>query len=576
MLRGGGDIRIRAWALRTHFLLFGAILVLPLAALSGFLLYQVAVRDRDQLEQRMVQIAAGVTADLDRELQRRISILQTLATSPALAHRDFPGFHAQASAALLGDGTGIFLIDRSLQQVVNTYVPFGTALPPYGAADTAQRALQSGSPQVSDFFIGRVTKRPAFDIVIPVPRKNDEGQYLLAMGLEPFLLQRILRGQSLPQEWVISIADRVGIILARSREPEKFIGIPLPAVLSEQTAGTTAPAVLLEGGDALRATARSGLSDWQVAVNFPVAAAEALQHTNVVLIGGWTVLALVLTAAGATWFARTVARPLQIASQAAEGLVHNREMPPFQSRVVEANELVRALQGASLEISNAQKQQQLLLKELNHRVKNLLSVVIAITMRTLPSNQSSSPREQLIQRLYSLGRSHDLLIETGWQGASLPKIVLTEMNPYAGRIHAEGPEIILNPNSAQTVTMILHELATNAAKYGALSASRGRVNLSWSVTGDREPSLNLTWLESGGPAVSPPLRKGFGAALLEDAIPGSGTLTYRPDGLLYELEVLVSSVVEPSIQLVDNLPREVMRFDPLLADDGVRTVGGQH
>jgi two-component sensor histidine kinase len=553
----------RAWSIRTHFLLFVAILVVPLAGLSCYLVFEVAAKDRERVEQRMVQIAAGVAADVDRELQRRITILQTLATSPSLARAEFAEFHAQASAALRQDGTGISLIaPQSLQQILNTYVPFGTGLPTYGAPETARRALESRQPQVSDFFTGRVTRRPAFDIIIPVV-KDGEVQYLLAMGLEPMVLQRLVGSQNLPPEWIIGVADRKGIILARSLDQDRFIGTALSPVLSTQHPGTASRAIILDGAATLRATERSQLSDWQIAVNFPLAAAETTLRTNLMLLGAWGAIALLLTAASATWFARVVARPIQAASQAATGLADGRAITPFRSGVAEANTLVTALHHASLDLGKAREQQRMLLDELNHRVRNLLSVIIAMTMRTLSSSRLQESRDLLISRFHSIGRAHDLLTANDWEGVAMASFVETELNPFAGRVRARGPDIVLSPGAAQAITMVLHELVTNAAKYGALSEPGGQVDLTWSVLRDREPRLRLRWQESGGPVVKPPTRKGFGTTLLEGALSNAvARIAYDRDGLVYELETPVVGVVAPSSPL-DGPVREVMRVEAI-------------
>jgi len=541
----------RAWSIRTHFLLFGVILVVPLAALSGFLLYHVAAKDRHELENHMVQIAAGLAADVDRELGRRITILQTLATSPLLEAGNVAGFHAQASAALSRDGSGIFLIEPlTLQQIVNTYVAFGTQLPTYGAPETAHLAVGTRSAQISNFFIGRVTKRPVFDIVIPVLR-DGEVRYVLAMGLEPVMLQSILTSPKVPRDWVVSVADRNGTVLARSRDQEKFLGSTLPTTLSAQPSRTTAEALTLEGGRVLRATARSELSGWQIAVNFPLGGAQAGLRTNLMLLGAWSLVAVLLTAVGAAWFARIVARPIQAASEAAAGLPEDRPISPFQSHVIEANTLVHALHQASIDLSKAHAQQRLLLEELNHRVKNLLSVIIALTMRSLSGHQLKDARDLLIRRFHALKRTHDLLTANQWQGAALTGIVNAELAPFTGRFSAQGPDVVLNPGAAQTITMILHELVTNAAKYGAWSAAGGQVELTWSIVEQGEARLQLSWRERGGPAVSAPSHKGFGTMLLQRGLAqGTARLAYNRDGLSYEVEVPLAAITAAPAALI--------------------------
>jgi two-component sensor histidine kinase len=299
-----------------------------------------------------------------------------------------------------------------------------------------------------------------------------------------------------------------------------------------------------------------------VAVNFPIAAAESVLQTNQFLIGSWTILTVILTAAGAVWFAGTVARPLQVASQAATGLARDRAVPLFRSRVIEANHVVSALHSASLELANAHRRQEILLKELNHRVKNLLSVVIAMAKRTLPHGVANGSRDLLIHRLNALARTHDLLLESEWRGAELTKIIVSELTLYTGRIEAEGPEIFLKPNTAQMFAMILHELATNSAKYGALSAAGGHIDLRWRVEKDEQPGFTLTWRESGGPVVTPPTQKGFGATLLQDSLPeASGSISYRSEGIVYELKAPLSAVAEHAVELADNRPRKIMSVE---------------
>src|SRR5215470_12896743 len=122
----------RAWSIKSHFFLFGLILALPLAALAAFLIFEIGRTIRAETEQRMAQVAAGTAADIERDLQRRITILQTLATSATLANGDLAAFHARAQIVAKDVKAGIFLIDPSMHQLLNTNVPFGESLPDYG------------------------------------------------------------------------------------------------------------------------------------------------------------------------------------------------------------------------------------------------------------------------------------------------------------------------------------------------------------------------------------------------------------------------------------------------------------
>jgi PAS domain S-box-containing protein len=195
-----------------------------------------------------------------------------------------------------------------------------------------------------------------------------------------------------------------------------------------------------------------------------------------------------------------------------------------------------------------EEQQRLLLSELSHRVKNVLAVVQAMATRTLSGGRSlAEASDVLIKRLHALSRAHDMLTTRDWQGAPLRAIIQGEFSPFVERARIEGPELMIGPRMAQTLALVLHELATNAAKYGALSNANGQVFVTWSVAGEGETArFKFEWREIGGPPVGPPKRRGFGTALLNMAISGvpDGTspVRFEPQGLVYEIDVPLSSV----------------------------------
>jgi len=155
----------------------------------------------------------------------------------------------------------------------------------------------------------------------------------------------------------------------------------------------------------------------------------------------------------------------------------------------------------------AEEQQKVLAAELSHRAKNTLAVVSSIAERTLSDGDA---KENLIGRLHALGHTHDVLSESGWTEAGLRELISAELSPHGvgdGILQISGPPVMLRPQAALFLTLALHELSTNAAKYGALSIPGGRVAVSWIITGDRPPQLEIDWQEEGGPKVD-----GFGAA----------------------------------------------------------------
>jgi PAS domain S-box-containing protein len=205
------------------------------------------------------------------------------------------------------------------------------------------------------------------------------------------------------------------------------------------------------------------------------------------------------------------------------------------------------LQAEIEERERAQQRQLLLIHELNHRVKNILAMVQAIAAQTLSNSAAPAAAQRALdQRLQALARAHDVLTRESWHGAELTDIIAGAVGPYEARsgqrIRASGPPVRLEPKAAVTLAMVLHELATNAVKYGALSAEAGWVSLDWTAApapGGQE--LELTWAEHGGPPVKPPRRKGFGARLIARSLAaeeGSAELIYAREGVQCRMALL--------------------------------------
>ena len=190
-------------------------------------------------------------------------------------------------------------------------------------------------------------------------------------------------------------------------------------------------------------------------------------------------------------------------------------------------------------------QQQMLTAELSHRVKNTLATIQSIAAQTLRRSASlESFKEAFNGRLLALARAHDLLIKQDWEGIDIIELAKQTLEPYldgfAERMKLDGPKLTLPPQSGVVLTLMLNELATNAAKYGALSAPAGNVNLSWRLAGpDAARHLHLRWAETGGPIVTPSDHRGFGTTFIERAavhdFRGRADFEFREQGLICEL-----------------------------------------
>lgn len=200
-----------------------------------------------------------------------------------------------------------------------------------------------------------------------------------------------------------------------------------------------------------------------------------------------------------------------------------------------------AITGASRDMTDlkqAEELQRLLLKELEHRIKNTLTTVQAISGQTLRgATDLASAQESLERRIVAMANAHDLLTAKAWTGATLEDVMARVLDAFAqGQIMTSGPAVEISPEQTLALSLALHELATNATKYGSLSCTDGRVDISWHVESGK---LHLSWREHGGPPVASPTRKGFGSRLLERLLvrdlSGSVKLEFDPAGLQFDL-----------------------------------------
>lgn len=196
---------------------------------------------------------------------------------------------------------------------------------------------------------------------------------------------------------------------------------------------------------------------------------------------------------------------------------------------------------------NSEKANQVLMRELDHRVKNSLATVQAVArMSLVDSKTMQEARDDLLARMHAMSEVQNLLVEKNWNGSHVAAVSANAMNPFgydadaAGRITLDGPHVTVTAKQAQALSMALHELATNASKYGALSNDEGTIHIGWTYDQAGNGHFALTWRESGGPEVRKPTRKGFGTTMLTrilaQEINGDISLEYNVGGLVCTME----------------------------------------
>jgi two-component sensor histidine kinase len=495
--------------LRLRLALLVAGTTLPLILFSATIIYLDYETNRRIVSERTLGLARLMAHTVDRELQSTAAALQVLALSLALQRDDFAAFRAQVGAflGLYLAGTNVTVASRDGQQVFNAAIPPGDPLPRRSDTATVDAVFATGRPVISNLYTSVFLQRPIFTIDVPVVR---DGAIVYALSMNPPLERfgDILRQQGVQEGWVISVFDRAGVNVARTPNPERFVGQrAAPSLFRDLQAKPegVVETTSLEGIPLLTAFARSPGSGWRVAIGIP---RRGLTDPL------WRSLAVTVVV-GAVF--RTI------------GL-------GFAVRMARR-------------IAQAEAHRALLIDELNHRVKNTLAVVQAIAARTFANVPATSAARQAFEaRLIALAQAHNVLSDEHWEAASLHDILGAVLKPHVARGRGrdrfviDGPDVRLPPQTAIALGMALHELATNAAKYGALSTSQGRVFITWSLIEAADgPHVALTWREAGGPAVRPPERKGFGTTLIERGFPGesggAAVLQYEPAGLTATFDV---------------------------------------
>jgi two-component sensor histidine kinase len=223
---------------------------------------------------------------------------------------------------------------------------------------------------------------------------------------------------------------------------------------------------------------------------------------------------------------------------------------------------------------DAETRQALLAREVDHRARNALAVVQAI-VRLARADTIEGYTQAVEGRIRALAQTHELLSQSRWQGADVHRLVMEEIAPYrsTGRIRAEGPSMIVAPETAQTVALTLHELATNAAKYGALSSKRGELDISWKLD---DGLLKVTWNEQGGSRTGKPTKTGFGMKIIlanfSSQQRGGVNFDWRKEGLLCTIEIPCGAVCAPqrsTDRAAANPPQQQLAFGKklLLVED---------
>jgi two-component sensor histidine kinase len=499
-----------------------AVIVVPALAFSIMLLQRNADAQREALRTLAEATAGSVNQAVEREIRGMLTTLRVLASGSRLEDGELSAFHSRARLALADSGAHLLVLDGSLNQLLNTRVDWGTPLGPTSDPDTARHAEENRVVTVSDSFLGRTAQRWVFNVVLPPSLSGIPGRYLVltqdAQNLASALAQQNLRGG-----WNASLVDSHGIVLASS-----FMASDTgkPFFLGTAPASGNARGRMAEGADVedyVTVVERSDMTGWSVVLWAPTDAVDAPLRRSMLslLFGGMAVVAF---AAGAGWLlGRQIAVPARRLAADAARLGAGEDVSAVDYPIAEFAAVSAAIADAGAERKAAENEIRFLMREVAHRSKNQLTVVASIAKQTGRGARSLPLFQDAFQkRLQGLARSTDLLIAGGVSGVELGELVRAQIEPFAPgdpeRLQISGPTFRLGNQAAQTLGMAVHELSTNAAKYGAFASAAGRLSVTWRT---RKGSLELTWRET-----VPRLRKradatGFGTQVIERMVGGA-------------------------------------------------------
>jgi PAS domain S-box-containing protein len=324
--------------------MLGCAIIVPLLLFGAYAEMSMADAQLDQVRKDLMNGARTLSAEVDREIIGEIERLQALAASPSLRQGDFAEFQHQAEASLaLRQSGNIMLIDREMQQLVNTWVPFGTPMEKAAVPEHAQKALATGKPQVTGLFIGPVTRQPMFGIVVPVEIEGDR-PYALVRSPNQHALAGPVAANQLPPGWHALVSDRAHHIIAGSHKEEASVGKDLlPVQWHRAGSGGVFEFVDAEGRPSLGAYAQSELTGWETAVWEPKALLEAPVRALWWTLGWIALTAFALVVASALWLGRIISRSVGEAAHAAIALGEGRPLLVSGTPIAEVNTLMAEL-----------------------------------------------------------------------------------------------------------------------------------------------------------------------------------------------------------------------------------------
>jgi two-component sensor histidine kinase len=514
-----------------------------------------SARERD-VHQQALQASRHAASEMGRVIEGIDGLLTAVAANAAV----FSAERASCQSALLAVATAIPSI-----RTIFVMTPDGTiSCDSHGTAigqNMADRSYFTDALAEPGIVVGEYTRSRIADLaVLPVSKAVREGNgrvtAVLATGIRLDWLGERLRERGMSSGGALTVADRDGVILARHPQGDRFVGTRIPDEYQHLVKAAEPGTIELRSQDG-----ETRITGYQPANTQPrglyisagLSRSEAFAAINrASLIGALFILAGSLSAFALAWFVgdafirRPIRRIVGVLDDWREGSSRTRtgmkaSQGELESVGASVDALLDALARRDREARQAEQQRELLMRELSHRVKNTLTILQAIARQTFGPYVEQERSRIFADRVVALSGALDVLLSDERQAGDIASVLVRTLKPHddaTNRIRISGPPVGVNAATALALSMVIHELATNAVKYGALSRDEGIVTVEWRVD-PRSVRLRLTWQENGGPPVTPPSTQGFGSKLIQRAFPPDLDAVIETN---YRLEGLVCSI----------------------------------
>ncbi|WP_240540121.1 sensor histidine kinase [Salinarimonas soli] len=530
----------KARSITGHLRLYALALAFPILLMSIFIGWAYLHQEARRIDRVAEAQVAAVAADIESRLEGLRGALTVLSVSPSVVGGDVAEIRRHIKQIGMPDDFWFVLRDPGGQQLMNTKLPPDAALPKF-ASEGDDLIFEQGRTYYANLIWGPVGRTWITGIAIPV--RSAPGGAGVTSSLSVIIPAAYFKQafDRVPAGWIVAINDRNGAIIARSPSHDEWVGKPMSRTGWEVTkdvppgaGGLWRDVYSLEGIRVQGAYHRMASTGWLIGVSALPEVYESPRR-SILLIGGAAAMVSLLSAALLAGFmGRRITGAINALQVKAAAMREMRDMDVPRTSLQEVNAVGTIMRDTARVLRRREEQQATLIQELNHRVKNTLATVQSISRMTMKTSGGlSSFDEAFSARLMALSATHNLLTVSAWSGVDLKELLTVELKPFqSSRVSFSGPHVTLPSNVAIALGMVVHEMGTNAAKYGALKADEGEVRIEWSA---ERGVLRLEWREAGGAPVAPPARAGFGSRLIERTIRGElqGTIerTFDRSGL---------------------------------------------